>query len=147
MKKGFLLFMMIVISYFGVTKVNAVVDTGGGNVSEITTENALQESTQSSDDDIFESITGNYVPNVKAENFFAKIYKKLGQVDNFAQRVVAYLLIICFVVCLFLLVGSCFVNKKAIPQYAIALLIICIAFVCDLYAVQILGAFTHWAVS
>lgn len=94
-----------------------------------------------------EDITDGLIPDVSAENFFQKIYNKVFAVCNGTQKIIAIILIIFFVIDLISVAYSCFTQPAKVPLKLLILLIIAILFVLDIYAVQIIKAFSNWFVS
>lgn len=142
-----------------------IVDTGGGNISEITTESTkveeikIEDTTEATTSDSAGEgilLTGNmedgfsqmnnddFIPNVSPETFFNKIYKKLFVLDTAAQNIVAFICAFFFILSLCWLCLAAFGKKGAVGPAIAAMLICAICFVCDLYAMQILGAFTNF---
>ena len=83
-------------------------------------------------------------PKVDAENFFQRTYRKLLEGTNFYQRVIAILLVVCFVTCAFMTVVSLVGQKGRVIYFVIGMLICAICFVADLYAIPIMNAFNAW---
>jgi len=131
-----------------------ITDTGGGDVTTITTEATSEASTElatpsvdsETEKQMSDIINQDYIPDVKAEDFFDKITGKLAESMTFAQEVVAWILGIMFVVALITLAASALgSHKERIIPCAIGLLVIALAFVGDIYVMDILGAFSNWA--
>ena len=87
------------------------------------------------------------LPKQDTQGFFNRIYKKMFEGLSAVQKIVAIILAFAFVINLVAIAFSFFGQKGKIGWYLVGLLIIAICFVFDLYAVDILNAFTHWSVS
>jgi len=87
------------------------------------------------------------LPEVEPEGFFEHVYNKVWEATTGIQKVIGVLLIILFVIAVFMVVVSCFGNKARVIWYVLTMLLIAICFVCDVYAAQIIAAFTNWFTS
>lgn len=128
-----------------------ITDTGGGDMSAITTESAIgTEPEDSSPSNNYEEqmndiIHQDFVPKVEAEDFFNKIISKMSETMTFGQKAAAFVLAIFFIISAVILAGSALgSHKERVVPSAVGMLIIAIAFVCDIYVMDILGAFSNW---
>lgn len=144
-KLTFLFLFMMAVFFIPSLSVSAseITDTGGGDATAITTEPTTQVSANEAQmDDIMNQ---DFVPKVKAEDFFAKLTSKLSETMTFGQKAAAFILAIMFLIALITLATSALGSRKdRILPSCLALLVIAIAFVCDIYVMDILGAFSNW---
>ena len=126
-------------------------DNNGDNTQNTESNNGQEGFTVNGDGDI--SINTNDVitnpndmyPKVEPEGFFQRLYNKMFQATNAFQKVIAILLIIIFVICVFMTAASAMSPKKEkVVGYLIGALICLIALVVDLSAVPIMNAFNSW---
>lgn len=156
MKKLFICLSMFVL-VLGLASVpvyaSGITDTGGGDASTLGTDasastEATTETTTSSTDfdkQVDNIIDNDFVPDVKAEDFFAKINHKLSDTMSFGQKAVALVLGMIFIVDLVVLAGAAISQRKEkIVPCTIGLLVVALAFVADIYVMDILGAFAHY---
>jgi hypothetical protein len=146
--------VFVLLGYGSVTEAkeisNDVVDLGVNTTTEAVTDN----SQNSSGEDLKEWATSETVfgddlvtTNVTVDGFFSRIYNKLSSALSGVQMVVAVILIMFFVIDTVMVVVSCFGQKNRVPWYLLAMLIVAIMFVCDIYAVTIVNAFKVWFIS
>lgn len=145
-------FLLGVLLCSSVVFASEITDTGGGDVSSLTTtevENVTTETTESTGDkyvsQMDEIMNQELVPDVDAEDFFDKIIGKLSSSMTYVQKGAAFILAIMFIIGLIVLASSALgSHKERIVPCAIALLVIALAFVGDIYVMDILGAFSNW---
>lgn len=140
---AFVLFMTPTCVY-----ASQITDTGGGDASQVASTEASSGSDAKVDElnqQVDDIINLDFVPNVKAEDFFSKVNRKLSETMTFGQKAAAYILAVLFIIDLVMLAISALGSRKdRVVPCAVGLLIIALAFVGDIYVMDILGAFTHY---
>lgn len=86
-------------------------------------------------------------PNEDIGGFFKRLQRKFLEGLNGFQIIVGIILAICFVVCIICAGISLFTNRKNFLWYILGLILICVLFVLDLYAVPIMQSFKNWFMS
>lgn len=146
---GVFILLAVLIFMPGKSFASEIQDTGGGDATKIETDIEAPESgsdkAESYSQQVDNIIDNDFVPNVKAEDFFKKVNTKLAETMTFGQKVAAFILAMFFIVALIILAASAIGSRKdRVVPCAVALLIIAIAFVGDIYVMDILGAFAHY---
>lgn len=125
----------------------AVTEATTQETTEATTQATTEQSTEAANDLEGMEFVDHMLPQVTPENFFARLYHKLFQACNAAQRVIGVILIIFFAWATVMVVVSFFGQKGKVAWYLLTMLVIAIMFVCDVYAVQIIYTFKNWFMS
>lgn len=146
---GVFILLAVLIFMPGKSFASEIQDTGGGDATKIETDIEAPASgsdkAESYSQQVDNIIDNDFVPNVKAEDFFKKVNTKLAETMTFGQKVAAFILAMFFIVALIILAASAIGSRKdRVVPCAVALLIIAIAFVGDIYVMDILGAFAHY---
>ena len=125
-----------------------ITDTGGGDASQVASTEAPSESDTKADElnqQVDDIINLDFVPDVKAEDFFAKVNRKLSETMTFGQKAAAFILAILFIIDLIMLATAALGSRKdRVVPCTVGLLIIALAFVSDIYVMDILGAFANY---
>lgn len=146
---GVFILLAVLVFMPGKSFASEIQDTGGGDATKIETDTEAPASgsdkAESYSQQVDSIIDNDFVPNVKAEDFFKKVNTKLAETMTFGQKVAAFILAMFFIVALVILAASALGSRKdRVVPCAVALLIIAIAFVGDIYVMDILGAFAHY---
>ena len=125
-----------------------ITDTGGGDASQVASTEESSNSDSKAEEinqQVDDIINLDYIPNVKAEDFFSKVNRKLSETMSFGQKAAAIILAILFIIDLIMLAISALGSRKdRVVPCAVGLLIIALAFVGDIYVMDILGAFANY---
>lgn len=125
-----------------------ITDTGGGDASQVASTETSSGSDSKADElnqQVDDIINLDFVPNVKAEDFFSKVNTKLSETMTFGQKAAAFILAGFFIIDLIVLAASAIGSRKdRVVPCAVGLLIIALAFVGDIYVMDILGAFANY---
>lgn len=124
-------------------KENAVVDLG----PPVTTTEEGVESSSGLADTSETDITAGLLPDVNTDSFFQRLYKKIRSMLTGTQMIVAIVLIALFCIETVLVIVAAIGNKQKVPWFLVAMGLIALMFVCNLYAVQITSAFASWFMS
>lgn len=138
----------------------ASTETGTGDTiskPDSSTTEGTSSSTSELEDGIFGSenvdlpddykLGDDILPEVDAENFFTRLIHKLFKSVGVVQAIVAIFLILLFVI-MTVKIGAIVLSpeKKSIGTYLVALIIIALMLVFDIYAKQIMSMFMDWFV-